>query len=157
MQIRVARIDDRDAVVTLRSTLWPRVSPDQHRIEVEATLSGCPCSTLPVAIMVAEEKGVAIGFIEIGLRSHADGCDPSKPCGFIEGWYVTPEHRGQGVGRALVARAEAWAAEHGCVELASDTWIDSEDSQAAHSALGFEVVDRCVNYRKSLRPDDDPK
>ena len=37
------------------------------------------------------------------------------------------------------------------MELASDTWIDNEKSQRAHEALGFEVVDRCVNYRKVLR------
>ena len=47
-------------------------------------------------------------------------------------------------------RAEAWAREQGCAELASDTWIDNEESQRAHAALGFEVVDRCVNYRKKL-------
>jgi aminoglycoside 6'-N-acetyltransferase I len=34
--------------------------------------------------------------------------------------------------------------------MASDTWIDNAESQRAHQALGFEVVDRCVNYRKRL-------
>jgi aminoglycoside 6'-N-acetyltransferase I len=34
--------------------------------------------------------------------------------------------------------------------MASDTWQDNVDSQRAHEALGFEVVDRCVNYRKVL-------
>jgi aminoglycoside 6'-N-acetyltransferase I len=34
--------------------------------------------------------------------------------------------------------------------MASDTWIDREESQRAHEALGFEVVDRCVNYFKRL-------
>jgi aminoglycoside 6'-N-acetyltransferase I len=46
---------------------------------------------------------------------------------------------------------EEWARSHGCHEVASDTWIDHESSQRAHEALGFEVVDRCVNYRKALR------
>ena len=55
-----------------------------------------------------------------------------------------------GVGRALVECAERWVREQGCTELASDTWLDSEASQRAHEALGFELVDRCVNYRKSL-------
>jgi hypothetical protein len=36
-------------------------------------------------------------------------------------------------------------------EIASDTWIDNEPSQRAHEALSFEVVDRCVHYRKALR------
>jgi aminoglycoside 6'-N-acetyltransferase I len=34
--------------------------------------------------------------------------------------------------------------------MASDTWLENEGAQRAHEALGFEVVDRCVNYRKAL-------
>jgi aminoglycoside 6'-N-acetyltransferase I len=34
--------------------------------------------------------------------------------------------------------------------MAFDTWLDNVDSQRAHRVLGFEVVDRCVNYRKNL-------
>lgn len=105
---------------------------------------------MPLVIFVAEDEGRVIGFVEVGLRSHADGCNPTRPCGFVEGWYVAPEHKGRGTGRLLMHRAEAWAREQGCAELASDTWIDNEESQRAHAALGFEVVDRCVNYRKKL-------
>jgi aminoglycoside 6'-N-acetyltransferase I len=34
--------------------------------------------------------------------------------------------------------------------MASDTWIDDETSIDAHQALGFEIVDRCVHFRKPL-------
>jgi aminoglycoside 6'-N-acetyltransferase I len=70
--------------------------------------------------------------------------------GFLEGWYVAETHRRRGVGAALLRAAEDWAREQGCTEMASDTWLDNEGSQRAHEALGFEEVDRCVNYRKSL-------
>jgi len=56
-----------------------------------------------------------------------------------------------GIGRALIVTAEDWARSQGCAEAASDTWIDNEPSHRAHEALGFEVVDRCVHYRKALR------
>jgi aminoglycoside 6'-N-acetyltransferase I len=46
--------------------------------------------------------------------------------------------------------AEAWARKQGCLEMASDTWIDDESSISTHQALGFEVVDRCVHFRKAL-------
>jgi len=36
-----------------------------------------------------------VGFLEVGLRSHADGCDPAQPVGYVEGWFVAPDHRGQ--------------------------------------------------------------
>ena len=70
--------------------------------------------------------------------------------GFIEGWFVYEASRQQGIGRALMRSAEEWARKQGCLEIASDTWIDHEDSQRAHQALGFEVVDRCVHFRKTL-------
>jgi aminoglycoside 6'-N-acetyltransferase I len=34
--------------------------------------------------------------------------------------------------------------------MASDALIDNEVSQRAHKRLGFEVVDRCVRFRKGL-------
>ena len=46
--------------------------------------------------------------------------------------------------------AEDWARQQGCREMALDTWIDSEDAQRAHTALGYEIVDRCVHFRKRL-------
>ncbi len=108
---------------------------------------------MPLVLFVAVDDTRLLGFIEVGLRSHADGCDPRRPVGFIEGWYVVPEGRGQGVGRALMDRAEAWARERGALEIGSDTWLDHEGSQRAHLALGYEVVDRCVHFRKSLAPE----
>jgi aminoglycoside 6'-N-acetyltransferase I len=91
-----------------------------------------------------------IGFVEVGLRSHADGCDESQAVGFLEGWFVNKDWRGLGIGRMLIEAAEEWASRQGCKEMASDTWIDNEPSQRAHEAMGYEVMDRCVNYRKRL-------
>ena len=76
--------------------------------------------------------------------------DPKHPVGFVEGWFVSEGHREKGIGALLLAAAEDWARRHGCVEMASDTWIDRTLSQRVHEALGFEVVDRCVHYRKAL-------
>jgi aminoglycoside 6'-N-acetyltransferase I len=106
---------------------------------------------MPLVIFVAEGKeGRLVGFLEVDLRSHADGCNPSRPVGYIEGWYVAEDHRHRGIGRKLLAKAEDWARSHRCVEMASDAIIDNELSQRAHEALGYEVVDRCVHYRKEL-------
>ena len=108
-------------------------------------------STMPLVIFVAQgENDELLGFVEVGLRSHANGCDASRPVGFIEGWYVVDERRRRGIGRALVAAAEEWARTQGCTEMASDTTSDYELSEHAHQGLGYEVVDRCVNFRKSL-------
>jgi aminoglycoside 6'-N-acetyltransferase I len=148
--IRTAQLGDLDAIASMSVRLWPESPAHEHREEVRALLAGEPLSTMPLTMFVAEDEARVIGFIEVGLRSHADGCDPRQPCGFVEGWFVEPEHRRRGVGRRLIEHAESWARRQGCIELASDTWLDNAASQNAHAALGFEVVDRCVNYRKPI-------
>lgn len=131
--------------------LWPDATVEEHAGKIGALLEGKPPGHLPNVILVAEQPGGGcVGFVDVSLRSHADGCDPSRPVGYVEGWYVAPDYRRQGVGAQLVAAAEDWARTQQCVEIASDTWIDNASSQAAHEAIGFEVVDRCVHYRKNL-------
>jgi aminoglycoside 6'-N-acetyltransferase I len=107
--------------------------------------------SMPLTIFVAEANdGILVGFLEVDLRSHADGCNPSQPLGYIEGWYVAESYCHRGVGKKLLAKAEDWARTHRCVEMASDALIDHDPSQRAHESLGYEVVDRCVHYRKRL-------
>lgn len=138
-------------IARMCALLWPDGSFEEHRREVAEKLAYEAGSRPPVAIFVAEPgDGSLCGFLEVGLRSHADGCDTRRPVGFIEGWFVEEYARGKGVGRAMVSAAESWAREQGCAEMASDTWIDDEVSQRAHEALGYEVVDKCVHYRKRL-------
>lgn len=149
--IREAGPKDLTIVATMSHQLWPDASVEEHATNIGPLLEGSPPGHLPNVVLVAEQpNGECIGFLDVGLRSHADGCDPSRPVGYLEGWYIAPEYRGKGVGAQLVAAAEDWARMQGCREMASDTWLDNEASQAAHEALGFEVVDRCVHYRKSL-------
>jgi aminoglycoside 6'-N-acetyltransferase I len=137
-------------VTHLAAALWPDAPLAEHRDHAAAILAGKPPSTLPLVLFVAEVEAQVVGFVEVGLRSHADGCDARQPVGFVEGWYVEPQHQRRGVGRALMTTAEDWSRSMGARELASDTWIDEEPSQRAHAALGFDVVDRCVHFRKSL-------
>ena len=156
MIVRPARRTDFEAIVRLRALLWPAMPDAENRAEVRAILDGAPHSTLPLVQFVAEDNRTVVGFVEVGLRSYADGCDPTRPCGYVEGWYVTADYRRRGAGRRLIEHAEAWARAQGCTELASDTWLDNDASQQAHVALGFDVVDRCVNFRKPLAPAPDP-
>lgn len=151
VHIRPATPADRDQLARFREALWPETSAVEHARDLEAILAGKAPGAMPLVILVAETAdGRLLGFAEVGLRSHADGCDPARPVGYLEGWYVVEEARRRGVGRRLLAAAEDWARGHGCVEIASDTLIDNELSQTCHEALGFQVVERCVHYRKAL-------
>lgn len=142
---------DCDQLLRLRLTLWPESSAEEHAQELRLILEGSPPVTLPLIILVAEASDqTVVGFLEADLRSHADGCNPAQPVGYVEGWYVAENYRHQGVGKKLLAMAEDWARSLGCVEMASDKWIEHEVSQRVHAAAGYEVVDRCAHYRKTL-------
>src|SRR5262245_11215703 len=128
--IRPVRESDRPAWARLRASLWPEESSDALAAELPAHLAD-PTQ----AAFVAERGGELCGFIEASIRSHGEGCPP-EPIGYIEGWYVAPECRRQGVGRALVRAAEEWAAARGCRWMGSDALADNTLSHAAHTALG---------------------
>lgn len=150
-KVRQAQASDRAELAKLRASLWPESSLAEHLQEVDVFLRNGTSGNLPAAILVAhDEKDALLGFLEVGLRSHADGCDPAWPVGFVEGWFVEEKFRNQGVGRELMRSAENWARAHGAREMASDALINNDRSQRAHAALGFEVVDRCVHFRKAL-------
>jgi aminoglycoside 6'-N-acetyltransferase I len=148
---RFARVDDVPRLGRMRRELWPdEGSAGEHERELEEILAGKRSSIYPYAVLVAEIDGDLAGFAEVTLRSYADGCEAGRPVGYLEGWFVEERHRRKGAGAALVHAAEDWARGQGCTEFASDTWLDNEASQKAHQALGFDEVDRVVNYRKPL-------
>lgn len=150
--VRKAQYADRSALAEMRVLLWPESSVEEQLGEADSVLATGMSGTLPGAVFVSQDTdGKLTGFLEVGLRSHADGCDTARPVGFVEGWFVREEARGYGVGRELMQAAEEWCRKHRCGELASDALIDNQGSQVAHQALGFELVDRCVHFRKSLQ------
>jgi aminoglycoside 6'-N-acetyltransferase I len=149
--VRLAEIADQESLAQMRALLWPHASVEEHGRELQSLLFERRSGTMPADVFVScDARGTLTGFLEIGLRSHADGCDPARPVGFIEGWCVADGWRRRGVGQALMQAAEEWARCHGCVEMASDTWINHLASQEAHEAPDFEIVVRCVHFRKKL-------
>jgi hypothetical protein len=92
--IRLAHSSDHDQLVPMRVALWPQSSAEEHARELTQILEGNAPVTLPLVILVAEAGDRTLaGFLEADLRSHADGCDPSRPVGYIEGWYVAENYR----------------------------------------------------------------
>jgi len=87
--------------------------------------------------------------VELSIRPQAEGCHTDRVA-YLEGWFVVPQARGRGVGRALVAAAEAWGRSEGCREFASDAQADNAVSAAAHQALGFSEAGQVRCFRKDL-------
>lgn len=143
MNIRNLETTDLPAYFSLRTALWPGSDAD-FELELQEILDHPDLHSF-----VAEIEGTLVGFIEVSLRTYAEGCQ-SSPVGYLEGWYVAPQHRQSGVGCKLVEAAEAWARARGCTEMASDTETHNTLSQQAHAKLGYTEVERMVCFRKTL-------
>lgn len=143
--IRQASQADHSEWLRMRRALWPDVETDEMLREM-ARIQADPLS--PVFVLERPD-GLLGGFLEAGIRKYADGCETS-PVGYIEGWYVDEDLRGQGAGRALMHAAEDWARTQGLREMASDTWLDNVVSIATHLKLGYEEMERLVHFVKHL-------
>jgi aminoglycoside 6'-N-acetyltransferase I len=132
----------------MRCALWPDAAPAELLEEAQAYFGSA--SPLAAVFVDVGPTGEPWGMLELSLRSVAEGCI-GTPVPYVEGWYVVPEARRRGVGRGLMAAAEAWARERGFAEIASDAVIDNRQSERAHLALGFVEVERAIHFRKELQ------
>ncbi len=124
----------------MRARLWPDEDPEELAGEL---------ADIRETVFVAEAEGALIGFIEIGVRSYAEG-GPLTPSPYVEGIWVEPEQRRRGVARAMLQAAERWATNKGFTYLGSDALLDNELSHAWHKGAGFAEVERIVIFGKPL-------
>lgn len=125
--------------------LFPQEWSSADEDDLRATLERADAAVF----VIDRGAGKLGGYVEAGTRSIADGC-PTSPVGYVEAWYVDPDLRRSGCGRALLGAAEDWARGQGYREMASDALIDNTVSHHAHIRSGYLEVDRVVTYRKSL-------
>src|SRR2546429_1463983 len=146
--VRAAKQSDAAAWLQLRHALWPEGSEADHREAIDRFFGGD--AREPLAVLLAEDgAGCPIGLAELSIRAYAEGCHTDRVA-YLEGWYVVPDARNRGVGRALIAAAEVWGRSQGCVEFASDAELTNDASAAAHQAVGFIEVGRVRCFRKDL-------
>lgn len=150
IQVRPAVPTDAPAWLRMRCTFWLDGSESEHADEINAFFAGR--SREPLHVLLAfDNSGTAVGLAELSIRKYAEGCVTDRVA-YLEGWYVVPESRRRGVGRALVSAAEEWARAQGCAEFASDALLDNDVSAAAHRASGFEETVQIRCFRKVLGP-----
>jgi aminoglycoside 6'-N-acetyltransferase I len=127
--------------------LWTDCSHEQQLLEMAEHIA------IPqrFADFVAySDWGKPVGLAEAAMRIDYVNGATSTPVAFLEGIYVLPEARRQGVAASLVDAVCSWARESGCRELASDALLENEASHVVHRALGFEETERVVFFRKRL-------
>jgi aminoglycoside 6'-N-acetyltransferase I len=125
--------------------LWPDGTEADHLRDMAEALARGHFVRLACA-----RDGTAVGFVEASQRVDDVNGTNTSPVAFLEGPYVAPSVRRQGVARALVAEVERWAAVQGCSELASASPIENVPAHATHQALGFEGTERVVYFRRAV-------
>jgi aminoglycoside 6'-N-acetyltransferase I len=138
---------DQPGWLEMRVALWPDATAEEHLGYMTMSLAQ-PERFLQ--LMIYDERRQALGFIEGSIRNDYVNGTESSPVGFVEGVYVAPAWRRQGIARQLFAAIGDWARARGCSELASDALIDNEVSQRAHRSLGFRETERVVYFSKPL-------
>lgn len=144
--VRPLRESDLNEWFRLRKLLWDENKDEDHKAEMLDIL-GHADSQL---VLVADSgNGRLIGFLEASIRPFVEDC-VSDHVGYLEGWYVEPDLRRNGIGSELVRFAERWAKQKGCIEMASDAEVGNDSSLAAHTRLGYEETSRLIHLRKDL-------
>src|SRR4051812_2182105 len=148
MLIRPVEPGDRAEWLRMFRSLYEGTVDDDHAEDVDGFLAGHPAVHTRAVFVCEREDGGLCGMLELSLRNYAEGCEGETP--YVESWYVDAGVRGTGVGARLMRAAEEWARGRGYTEMASDTLLDNHASERAHLALGFEVVERAIHFRKVL-------
>ena len=143
--IRKMTPGDRTAWMAMRHALWADEKESDHLAQIEALLQDPKQS----AYLAITEDGQALGFAEVSLRAFANGCR-EQPVPFLEGIWVSPAHRRQGIGRLLLNRLTADFRSQGFHEICSDADLENNCSHRAHEGWGFQETERVVYFRRKL-------
>jgi ribosomal protein S18 acetylase RimI-like enzyme len=97
-------------------------------------------------VLVAEAEGRVAGAMHVYARPALE----KPPEAIVQSLIVDEAARGAGVGRALLAAAEKWAAERGFTSVALTSQVTREQAHAFYERLGYERVAQSLLMRKRL-------
>jgi aminoglycoside 6'-N-acetyltransferase I len=147
--VRHVQPGDRETWLRIRHALWPDGSEAEHREEIDQYFQVLARDRSAAVLLAENQEGQSVGVVELAIRPYAEGC-VSDRVAYFEGWFVVPEARRSGVGRALIAAAEEWGRAQDCTEFASDADPENDVSSAAHLATGFTEAGLVRCFRKDL-------
>jgi GNAT superfamily N-acetyltransferase len=137
--IREASEDDADSLVDLLGQLGYPSGADEIRERLRAITRFASAHA-----WVADEAGL-VGLITCHMLPSVHA---SEPVALMTTLVVESTRRGQGVGRALLEVAEAWARENGAVRISLTSGSQRDDAHAFYERVGYERSG--VRFTKAL-------
>jgi len=145
MKVKKIAKKNLNEVARMSLALWTDSSFEGEYEEAEDTLQ-----SKKKTCFLLKDKKKYIGFISLSLRKeYVDGMT-SSPLTYIEGIYVDPAYRRQGLGEKLIALGAEWGKKKGCLQYASDTDWYNEASINMHKKSGFQEVSKVICFVKDL-------
>lgn len=144
MKVRGARTDDAEVLLRMRCALWPDMPLERQRTAIR--LRG-ESSARHETFLVEDDGGDVCGFLEL---SRDPGVPGEAPRVVVDGVFVIPPARGQGMARQLVQGAEQWAHRRGAATLICDLDPTSSDQAEAMGRLGFGSAEHRVRLHRNV-------
>jgi len=141
--IRAMTLDDSDRVASLAGELgYPSTKP-----QIEARFRRVEDDPDSRVFVAADSDGRVWGWVHVfGLRLMESG-GPAEVGGLI----VDARGRGKGIGRSLMAAAEAWARERGYERLTLRSNTIRTEAHGFYQSLGYTIVKTQHKFLKHLR------
>lgn len=98
--------------------------------------------------IVAEESGSIVGFVNVFIVNETHTLLQPLRYGRVGSVSVTEKKRGQGIGRELMNRAQAWVSACGGVEVRLTVWAFNSRALRLYEELGYET--RSLHLAKQL-------
>ena len=99
------------------------------------------------AAMIAEVAGQVAGLLHVYARPALE----NPPEAIVQALVVDGALRRSGIGRALMAEAEAWGIARGCGSLALSSNVLRTGAHAFYHALGYRTAATALILRKQLK------
>lgn len=136
---------DLDELMEMCLALWPEEDREELRTEYVDMLQSPKHQ-----VLMGRDENRFTGFVHVAVRSDpVEGAD-SYPVGFVEGIYVKPPYRRQGLAAALLREAERWVESLGLRQIGSDIYADNLTSYDFHTRCGFREAGRLIAFMKEL-------
>lgn len=126
-----------------------RLIPGAEMMHAYTEAMQARCAERAGAILLAEFEGAVVGFVTVLARVPITDLDePRGSYALVSDLVVTAAHRGQGIGRALLAAAEAHAREAGARELRITALAENGAAATLYRDAGYRPY--LVTSSKSL-------
>ncbi|HEV3253105.1 MAG TPA: GNAT family N-acetyltransferase [Candidatus Acidoferrales bacterium] len=140
-RVRAATLADAAALAPLSGQLGYPATPEETAQRLRRILDDAQH-----AVFVAEAAGRVAGWVHVFVYRTMESDARAE----IGGLVVDEAARSRGIGRALMAGAEAWAREKGCQAVGLRSNVIREKAHAFYEALGYRLIKTQKCFRKTL-------